>query len=185
MPAISEASRGVIATSAARLLAVRQQMLITLASIAGMSIVLFVAGLLFTRRFIARPVQSLQTASQRIGAGDFSHRVPADLYKSKDELADLGKTFNTMADQIHRSLERYRELFENATDFVYTTDLNGRFLTVNRAAETISGYSREELFTQDLWRTGWDLPWNRRQRFAKYRCFRRTVSAIHWKTASG
>ena len=145
MPAISEASRAVIATSAGRLMTIRRQMLITLESIAGMSIVLFAAGLLFTRRFIARPVQSLQTASQRIGAGDFAHRVPADLYESKDELADLGKTFNTMADQIHRSLERYRELFENATDFVYTTDLNGRFLTVNRAAETISGYSREEL----------------------------------------
>ena len=98
-----------------------------------MSIVLFAAGLLFTRRFIARPVRSLQTASQRIGAGDFSHRVPAGLYESNDELADLGKTFNTMADQIHRSLERYRELFENATDFVYTTDLNGRFLTVKQS----------------------------------------------------
>jgi two-component system, cell cycle sensor histidine kinase and response regulator CckA len=145
MPTISEDSRGVMATSAARLLAIRRQMLVTLASIAGLSIVLFAAGLLFTRRFIARPVQSLRTASQRIGAGDFSYRVPANLDESKDELADLGKTFNTMADQIHRSLERYRELFENATDFVYTTDLNGRFLTVNRAAETISGYSREEL----------------------------------------
>jgi PAS domain S-box-containing protein len=120
-------------------------MLMTLASIAALSIVLFAAGLLFTRRFIARPIQNLRTASQRIGSGDFSYRVPDRLYDSNDELADLGKTFNTMADQIHRSLERYRELFENATDFVYTADLNGRFLTVNRAAETISGFSREEL----------------------------------------
>src|SRR5262249_52576566 len=71
MPAFSEASRLVVATSAARLLEMRRQMLITLASIAVLSIVLFAIGLLFTRRFIARPVQSLQTASQPIGAGDF------------------------------------------------------------------------------------------------------------------
>jgi PAS domain S-box-containing protein len=50
-----------------------------------------------------------------------------------------------MADQVQRSLERYRELFENAADFVYTADLNGRFMTVNKAAETISGYNRDEL----------------------------------------
>src|SRR5207244_355842 len=58
MPAISEASRAVVTTSAARLLALRRQMLITLASIATLSIVLFALGLLFTRRFIARPIQS-------------------------------------------------------------------------------------------------------------------------------
>jgi PAS domain S-box-containing protein len=150
MPGVSQASRLVAATSAARLLEMRRQMLITLASIAGLSIVLFAIGLLFTRRFIARPVQSLQTSSQRIGAGDFSHRVPAEFCESNDELASLGRTFNSMADQIQRSLERYRELFENATDFVYTTDLNGRFLTVNRAAEMISGYSREELLQKNI-----------------------------------
>jgi len=150
MPSLSQASRLVVATSAARLLEMRRQMLITLASIAGLSIVLFAIGLLFTRRFIARPVQSLQTSSQRIGAGDFSYRVPAELCESNDELAFLGRTFNSMADQIQRSLERYRELFENATDFVYTTDLNGRFLTVNRAAEIISGYSREELLQKNF-----------------------------------
>src|SRR5262245_54760235 len=66
MPAISEASRALAAESAARLLAIRRQMLIILASIAGLSIVLFAVGLLFTRRFIARPVRNLRTASQRI-----------------------------------------------------------------------------------------------------------------------
>src|SRR5262245_23176167 len=56
MPALSQASRLVVATAAARLLEMRRQMLVTLASIAILSIVLFAIGLLFTRRFIARPV---------------------------------------------------------------------------------------------------------------------------------
>jgi PAS domain S-box-containing protein len=145
MQAISEASRQVLATAATGLLDKRQTMLITLASIASLSIVLFGVGLLFTRRFIARPIQDLRTASQRIGSGDFVYRVPVKRSESSDELADLGKTFNKMADEIYRSLERYRELFENANDFVYTADLTGRFLTLNKAAESISGYTREEL----------------------------------------
>ncbi len=39
---------------------------------------------------------------------------------------------------------RYRELFENANDIVYTHDLQGRFTSINKAAQTITGYGREE-----------------------------------------
>jgi PAS domain S-box-containing protein len=38
----------------------------------------------------------------------------------------------------------YRELFENASDAISTYDLEGRTLSSNRAAERLSGYSREE-----------------------------------------
>jgi len=41
--------------------------------------------------------------------------------------------------------ERYQELFENASDMVYTHDLKGNYTTVNKAAERILGYTREEL----------------------------------------
>ena len=40
--------------------------------------------------------------------------------------------------------ERYRELFENANDIIYTHDLAGNFTSLNRAGEKITGYSREE-----------------------------------------
>jgi diguanylate cyclase (GGDEF)-like protein/PAS domain S-box-containing protein len=42
------------------------------------------------------------------------------------------------------SEERYRELFENAYDMVYTHDLAGKITSVNKAAERIIGYSRGE-----------------------------------------
>jgi PAS domain S-box-containing protein len=42
---------------------------------------------------------------------------------------------------------RYRELFENANDIIYTMDLETRFTSANRAAEALLGYSREELLT--------------------------------------
>lgn len=55
-------------------------------------------------------------------------------------------------DVTERSLSdrRYRELVENAHDAVYTADAAGNFISVNRAAEEISGYGREELLGMSL-----------------------------------
>jgi PAS domain S-box-containing protein len=46
---------------------------------------------------------------------------------------------------LRESEERYRELFENARDAIYVHDLEGNYLRVNRAIETLSGYKREEI----------------------------------------
>jgi len=45
---------------------------------------------------------------------------------------------------------RYRELFENTTDIVFTHDLVGQLTAVNRAAEKLTGFSREELLEMKL-----------------------------------
>ena len=55
------------------------------------------------------------------------------------------------AEEISRkNEERYRELFENANDLIYTHDLQGRFTSLNRAGEVITGYSREETMTMSI-----------------------------------
>ena len=41
--------------------------------------------------------------------------------------------------------DRYRDLFENANDIVFSQDRSGRLTAINRAAEEISGYRRAEL----------------------------------------
>jgi PAS domain S-box-containing protein len=46
---------------------------------------------------------------------------------------------------LRESEERYRELFENARDAIYVHDLEGNYLSVNHAAETLSGYTRDEI----------------------------------------
>lgn len=46
---------------------------------------------------------------------------------------------------LRESEERYRELFENAKDAIYVHDLEGTYLSINRAAEKLSGYAREEI----------------------------------------
>ena len=40
-----------------------------------------------------------------------------------------------------RAEARYRELFDNATDAVFITDLEGRLTALNRRAEELTGYS--------------------------------------------
>ena len=45
---------------------------------------------------------------------------------------------------LRASEERYRDLFENANDVVFTTDLQMRFTSLNLAGEAITGYTRAE-----------------------------------------
>jgi PAS domain S-box-containing protein len=46
---------------------------------------------------------------------------------------------------VRESEERYRELFENSKDAFYVHDMAGVYVSVNRAAEKLSGYSREDI----------------------------------------
>jgi PAS domain S-box-containing protein len=60
--------------------------------------------------------------------------------------------------------ERYRELFENANDVIYTTDLEARITSLNRAGEQILGYTDEEAIQTDLWHLVVPKHWDRVKR---------------------
>jgi PAS domain S-box-containing protein len=42
------------------------------------------------------------------------------------------------------SERRFRDLFENASDVIYTADFNGNFTSLNASGERMTGYTREE-----------------------------------------
>ncbi len=46
--------------------------------------------------------------------------------------------------------QRYRELFENATDIIYTHTLTGDFTSLNRSGEAITGYSGAEALQMNI-----------------------------------
>ncbi len=48
-------------------------------------------------------------------------------------------------EKLRKSEERYKSLFETATDGIFTMDLKTRFTSGNKKAEEMCGYSREEL----------------------------------------
>ena len=77
--------------------------------IGGLGLVLGVAlgFTYFLRHSVLRPVRTVAEATGRLAAGDLSTRVPAD---REDELGQLARGFNTMAD----SLERGREELEHS-----------------------------------------------------------------------
>jgi two-component system cell cycle sensor histidine kinase/response regulator CckA len=55
--------------------------------------------------------------------------------------------------ELKRSEERYRDLVENAHDIIYSHDLQGNYISVNKAGERITGYTREESLRMNLAQT--------------------------------
>lgn len=53
-------------------------------------------------------------------------------------------------ERLRSSEERHRELVENAHDLIYSHDLAGRFTSINRTAERLTGYTRDELMRMGM-----------------------------------
>lgn len=51
---------------------------------------------------------------------------------------------------LQESEERFRNLYENANDLIYIHDLEGNYLSINRAAERVIGYSQKEALKLNL-----------------------------------
>lgn len=80
----------------------------TTAASAGLVLVALIAGTSLSTR-IARPIQALTAAAERLGRGDAAARVEP---RGRDEVGKLGATFNEMAARLtdaHESLERQVE----------------------------------------------------------------------------
>ncbi len=52
--------------------------------------------------------------------------------------------------ELRELYERYESLFENPVDMIFTHDLAGNFISVNQAAERITGYWEEELLKMNI-----------------------------------
>jgi diguanylate cyclase (GGDEF)-like protein/PAS domain S-box-containing protein len=51
---------------------------------------------------------------------------------------------------LKNSEERYRNLFENANDIIYVHDLDGNYVSINKAGERIFGYTRDEALALNM-----------------------------------
>jgi PAS domain S-box-containing protein len=104
------------------------------------------------------PAQMSQAGKQGITFETFHRRKDGSLFpvEVSSRGADIGgerlllSIIRDISDRkraeaaLRDSEERFRELFENANDVIYTLDLSGRITSVNRRAEETFGYTSEE-----------------------------------------
>lgn len=77
------------------------------AAVAGGVALAAVLGTLLLSRAVLRPVRALTSAARGLGEGDLERRVPVS---GRDEIAELGRTFNRMAQGLQAAEERQRRL---------------------------------------------------------------------------
>lgn len=127
-------------------------------SLALVDLALLVSGFLGVHFRIVRPLRRLRDAVQGIAAGRYEERVGLKLH---DEIGQLAQAFNSMAEEIERSIRKnidsltrleqaYRDVdkffqaVEQSPVSVIITDSNGVIEYVNPRFTDITGYSREE-----------------------------------------
>ncbi|MEU3456569.1 ATP-binding protein [Micromonospora sp. NPDC006766] len=93
-----------------------------LAATAGVALVVILVTTLLSHR-VLRPIRTLTTVAQHLGRGDLDSRVPVH---GNDELANLGRSFNRMADSLQRGEERQRRLIADVAHELRTPLANLR-----------------------------------------------------------
>jgi two-component system, sensor histidine kinase and response regulator len=66
------------------------------------------------------------------------------------ELERINEQLHLEIAERRQAEEHYWELFENASDLVYTVDMQGHLTSLNKAGERILGYSRDEVVGREL-----------------------------------
>lgn len=119
----------------------RQETLRTTLLLMGAGVVLvlitLIGGWWFMKHLVLAPVSHLNRASQSISRGDLAARVSID---GHDELAHLGSTFNSMAQNLEQAMAsiKSKEAFQQALidaipDGVRVIDNNYQIIAANRA----------------------------------------------------
>jgi PAS domain S-box-containing protein len=112
------------------------------------SILLAGAGSLLLTRQVTRPLSETRDAAIRVASGDYAATVPV---KSGDELGEVARTFNYMAEEIEHYVGEIQEqksrleaVLEASPEAVVATDSGERVTMVNAAAAKMLGISASD-----------------------------------------
>lgn len=130
---------------------------------------LLLIGIIFAivRRSVLLPLQRLGSGIREIGAGNLDYRI---VIATKDEVGDLARFFNEMAAKLQEShsslrekireveheaenVRKFYEAAEAAAEHIIITDVDGRILYANKAAQQITGYPVRDMIGKrpSLW----------------------------------
>src|SRR6185436_4493416 len=75
-------------------------------------IVLVIGGIFcyWLARYLTTPLLKLRTTTNQLAEGDFSARVATKLAKRRDEVGELGRDFNTMAERLESMVKAQQRL---------------------------------------------------------------------------
>jgi signal transduction histidine kinase/HAMP domain-containing protein len=115
---------------------------------AGVMLLLTAVGWRAIQRSVLDPLASLLGVSSKLGAGDMGARVPI---KGRDEFAQLGVTFNRMADSLAEAMRAselqrrfLQQLVDGLPDGIRVIDSRYRVVLVNAAYRRQQGIGRGE-----------------------------------------
>jgi len=101
----------------------------------------FIIGWLLSRNISAKLLK-LRQAAAKIEIGDFGARLHIS---TGDELGQLGRAFNTMAESLSRTTEQLNGVIQNMADMLVVTDRDGVVIMANRSFTDTLGYSAQEI----------------------------------------
>jgi signal transduction histidine kinase len=114
---------------------------------AAVTIVLGGGLALLLATLLSRRVERIALGARAMGKGDLSSRIEPGF---DDELGELARTFNAMADRLQNSFLRLKEqggtmnaILNNLAEGVLATDLSGNVMFINLAARAMLGFGSE------------------------------------------
>jgi len=126
----------------------RMQIQVLLVAVGGLVFILLLSSLLSLN--IVRPVKALVKATERIAKGNLNAQVSV---MTRDEIGDLGNTFNKMTEDLKRLIQQEGELLaageraaiiDTMPDGLIVLDFNGVIHSLNPAIVKMLGYTPEE-----------------------------------------
>ncbi len=97
---------------------------------------------------LARRLERLRGASEKIASGDYATRIPEG---DRDDVGLLARAFNVMAGQVQsrmHELKASENRFHLIADYTYDVELwfgpTGRLLWINKSVERLTGFTVEE-----------------------------------------
>lgn len=101
------------------------------------------------RRQVIRPLTRLENYAARISTGGEALSLAGCGYLP-GELRSLGLAMEEMVDRLRSAQRKYQDIYENATEGVLQTSLDGRILSANAAMARMLGYASPEALVQEV-----------------------------------
>lgn len=96
---------------------------------------------------IVTPLYLLKDGAGNLEKGDYSHRINII---SMDEVGDLARAFNTMADSIYERTMKLQNIFDTAVDAIIVISSKGIVHEFSAAAEKLFGYDAGDVIGKNV-----------------------------------